>query len=119
MKRKSKIDLLKEALKAKLQEQKSVVTIMEAKRADRDGLWSKLLDERAMYAESVILELDSTDENFRDTFNRWQAVRDEYLLLLSLLASPDKRAEKVSGEIVQLKKTLDDALKIGETSGQY
>jgi len=116
---KTKLQLLEEISSLKKAELVEVVQFKEAKAEKGSPAWLRMLKFRLACAEKSLVELDSSSQEFRSLFDRYQAVRDEYLLLLSLLADPEKRAEKVTNEIEAIADQVKRLKLSGETSGQF
>jgi hypothetical protein len=117
--KKTKLESMEDFIKVKKAELVEVEQFREAKSAQGSAAWMKMLKFRLDCAGRSLVELDSTNPEFRSLYDKNQAVRDEYLLLLSLLADPDKRAEKVTSEIEAKAEEVKRFKSSGETSGQY
>lgn len=118
---KSPLELRSEELKMKRSELVAVEAIKAAKQADKTGKFSAMLEMRLKVSEHYLMRLDPLDNGFQVAYSRFQSVRDEYLLLLGLLADPEKRAEKVGNEVAALAKEVERLKKEAETKtlGQF
>jgi len=116
---KTKLEILKDELLLYKVALASHVKIAEAKADDKTGAWQKIFEERRSFNHNYLRSLDSNSETFKSSYDRAQAILDEYDLLLGLLANPEDKVRSIEKEMKALSEKIETLEKGGETKGQF
>jgi hypothetical protein len=117
-----KLELLKMTMKARQQELRHIELAQAAKKGAKKNDLIEFVKIRLDNSRNMLEDLDPArlePEAFAMEYAKRKAVKDEYQLLLDVLADPDKRADKCQQQISELSVEIERLEKLGGSSGQY